>query len=77
MLAYALAKIDQAIAILTDKASPEELRDYQELVYTCCDRVARAARRSPLDQQQISPAEAVVLAKIKAALGLAQPHHTQ
>ncbi|MEM6434968.1 MAG: NAD(P)/FAD-dependent oxidoreductase [Cyanobacteria bacterium P01_D01_bin.115] len=77
MLAYALAKIDQAIAILTEKATPEELRDYQELVYTCCDRVARAARRRPLDQQQISPAEAVVLAKIKAALGLAQPHHPQ
>ncbi|MEM9503903.1 MAG: NAD(P)/FAD-dependent oxidoreductase [Cyanobacteria bacterium P01_E01_bin.43] len=77
VLANALTEIDQAIAILTDKASPKELRDYKELVYTCCDRVARAAGRNPLDQQQISPAEVAVLAKITAALGLAQHHHTQ
>ena len=70
VLAKALAEIDQAIAILTEKATLEELHDYKELVYDCCDRVARAAGRSPLDKQRISPAEAAVLATIKTALKL-------
>lgn len=70
VLEKAIARIRQALAILTEKATPEELRDYKELVYYCCDRVARASGSSLIDQQLISPEEEAVLETIEAALNL-------
>ncbi|MEM8808230.1 MAG: NAD(P)/FAD-dependent oxidoreductase [Cyanobacteria bacterium P01_G01_bin.38] len=70
VLGKAIAKLDQAIAILTAKATPEAVRDYKELVYYCCDRVARAAGGSPLDKGKISSEETAVLGNIKTALDL-------
>ncbi|MBE7385895.1 MAG: NAD(P)/FAD-dependent oxidoreductase [Leptolyngbya sp. SIO1E4] len=68
VLTIALTAINQAIAILREKATPEELRDYKDLIYAGCDRVARAAGDGPLDKRRIDPAEAAVLAEIKTAL---------
>ena len=70
LLAQATAKISQAIALLIAKSTPEELREYKELVYACCDRVAQAAGDRFLDTQRVSLEEEAVLEKIKAALDL-------
>ncbi|MEM6256495.1 MAG: NAD(P)/FAD-dependent oxidoreductase [Cyanobacteria bacterium P01_D01_bin.156] len=60
--------ISQAIALATQKSTPEELYDYKELLYACCDRVARAAGNKLFDNQQVSPEEETVLHGIKIAL---------
>lgn len=69
-IAKAIAKINQAILILTEKATPEELHNYKELVYYCCDRVARASISRPLDNHLISSKEEAVLEEIKTALNI-------
>ena len=70
LLAQAMTQISQAITILKKKATPNELREYKELVYSCCDRVARAAGNGLLSKQRISPEEAAVLEKVKSILNL-------
>ncbi|MEL7313366.1 MAG: NAD(P)/FAD-dependent oxidoreductase [Cyanobacteria bacterium J06559_3] len=68
VLEAAIIKLDQAIAILAAKATPEEMQDYKELVYACCVRVAHVARANPLDGWQISSEETAVLESIKTIL---------
>ncbi|MEL7037925.1 MAG: NAD(P)/FAD-dependent oxidoreductase [Cyanobacteria bacterium J06592_8] len=67
LLAQAIPEIKQAITILTEKATPEELHQYKELTYSCCNRVARIGAR-PLIGDQMAPEEAAVLEKIQNAL---------
>lgn len=66
----AIAKINDALAILTAKATPDEVREYKEFIYACCDRVANAAGSGLFGSgtPKVSPQEAGALAKIKAAL---------
>lgn len=68
ILEQAVTHISQAIALLTEKSTPEELREYKELLYDCCDRVAQAVGSKPFDNQRVSPEEAVVLDKLKTVL---------
>ncbi|MEO1396946.1 MAG: NAD(P)/FAD-dependent oxidoreductase [Cyanobacteria bacterium J06634_5] len=68
LLTKATTEISQAISVLTEKATPKELREYKELVYYCSDRVARTAIPNILDNRLISSREEAVLKRIKKAL---------
>lgn len=70
LLSKAVTEINQAISVLTEKATPKELYEYKELVYCCCDRVARASSSGFLETRLISPKEKAALEKIRAALSL-------
>jgi hypothetical protein len=69
-VATAIAKINDALTILTAKATADEVREYKEFIYACCDRVANAAGSGLFGSRtpKVSPQEADALAKIKAAL---------
>ncbi len=66
----AIAKINEALSILQPKATTDEIREYKEFVYACCDRVANAAGSGLFGSgtPKVSSTEAAALAKIKAAL---------
>jgi hypothetical protein len=66
----AIAKINDALRILAAKATPDEVREYKEFIYACCDRVANAAGSGLFGSgtPKVSPQEADALAKIKAVL---------
>lgn len=68
----AIASIQDALAILNGKATPEEVNDYKQLVYAVADRVANAAGEGLFGSgaQKVSAKEAATLAKLKAALEL-------
>jgi NADH dehydrogenase len=66
-----LEQMGKAIEILTVKSTSEELREYKELIYSCCDRVASAAGSGLLGTgQRISSEEAEVLERVRVALSL-------
>lgn len=68
----AIDKINAALAILEDRATPDQAEEYKEFIYTCADRVANAAGSGLFGagNPKVSPKEAVALEKIKAALKL-------
>jgi hypothetical protein len=68
----AIEKINQALAILTVKATPEEALEYKEFIYACADRVANAAGSGLFGagHPKVSEQEAIALEKLKVALGL-------
>ncbi|MEM6591696.1 MAG: hypothetical protein AAF651_07550, partial [Cyanobacteria bacterium P01_C01_bin.73] len=70
LVADATARINQAIALLAEKSTLVERREYKELLYTCCDRVAQAAGSRFLHKQRISLEEQAVLEQIKITLDL-------
>jgi NADH dehydrogenase FAD-containing subunit len=71
LLHRAIAQIGRAVEILTQKATPEEMGEYKEFIYSCCDRVAKAAGSGLLGTgQRVGAEEAVVLDQVKAALSL-------
>ncbi|MEM6425602.1 MAG: NAD(P)/FAD-dependent oxidoreductase [Cyanobacteria bacterium P01_D01_bin.128] len=70
LVADATARINQAIALLAEKSTLAERREYKELLYTCCQRVAQAAGSRFLHKQRISLEEQAVLEQIKIALDL-------
>lgn len=68
----AITKINEALAVLQAKATPEEAREYKEFVYACAERVANAAGGGLFGsgQPRVSDREAAALNRIKAALSL-------
>lgn len=68
----AINAINEALSTLTSKASPEEIQQYKEFIYSCADRVANAAGEGLFGtgKTKVSQKETVALDKIKAALGL-------
>jgi hypothetical protein len=68
----AVAKIDEALTILDGKATPEEISEYKEFLYSCADRVANAAGSGLFGSgnPKVSEKEEAALAKIKAKLCL-------
>jgi hypothetical protein len=66
----AIAQITEALTLLNAKATADEVREYKEFVYACCDRVANAAGSGLFGSgnPKVSDKEAAALAKIKAAL---------
>lgn len=71
-VATAITKINDALAVLTAKATPEEIQEYKEFIYSCADRVANAAGSGLFGtgSQKVSDKEAGALAQIKATLDL-------
>ncbi len=63
-----LAHIRDAIALLEDKATAEEVEGYRRFVLTLANKVAAAHRE---DGQDVSPAEAGAIREISTALGVA------
>lgn len=68
LLTKAITEIDQAVSVLSEKATPKELREYKKLVYYCSDCVARTSVPAILDNRLISSREEAVLERIKTAL---------
>jgi len=63
-----LAHIRDAVALLENKATAEEVDGYRRFVITLANKVAAAHRE---DGQDVSPAEAGAIGEITAALGAA------
>jgi hypothetical protein len=61
-----LARVRNAVALLSAKASAEEVEDYRRFVLNLADEVAAAHRE---EGQSVSPAEADAIRQIAAALG--------
>lgn len=68
----AIGKINDALAVLSAKATPEDLQQYKEFIYNCADAVAAAAGSGLFGtgSPKVSDREAVALTKLKAALEL-------
>jgi len=64
--ARGLADLRKAVALLEDKATPEEVTDYRQFVLALAGQVAAAHREHG---QAVSPAESAAIADITAALG--------
>ena len=64
-----LAHLRDAIALLQDKATPEEVSDYGRFVVTVAERVAHAHREHGAE---VSDAERAALDEISAAVGSSQ-----
>lgn len=67
--AHGLAQLREAIAVLEQKVTPQEVDDYRRFVLTLADRVASAHREDGVD---VSPPEQAAIAEIEAALGKAE-----
>ena len=63
----ALQRIREAVALVEQKATPEELSDYRRFVLSVANRVAGAKEES--DDKPVSDAEAAAIAEITEALG--------
>jgi len=61
-----LQHVRDAIALLEQKATPEELDDYRRFVVTLANRVAEAHKEHG---ERVSPEEEQAIDEIKAALG--------
>jgi hypothetical protein len=68
----AIAKINEALAVLNGKATDEDIQQYKEFIYSCADVVANAAGSGLFGtgSPKVSDREAAALNKIKATLGL-------
>jgi len=64
----AVDHLQRAVAILADKATPQELADYRSFVSSLCTTVAASHREGDVD---VSPEEAGVISQITAAMGTA------
>jgi hypothetical protein len=68
--AAGLKHLQEAVAILEQKATPDEVDGYRRFVSTLTEKVAHAHRE---DGQEVSPAEQAALDEIAAALGATPP----
>ncbi|MGQ9870480.1 hypothetical protein [Leptodesmis sp.] len=68
----AIEAINSAISLLSTKATPEEVNEFKQFVYTSAEAVANAAGSGLFGSgtQKVSDREAATLAKLKAALGI-------
>lgn len=71
ILESALTLIRQALAILSNKATPAEIQEYKQFIYSCADSVANAAGEGLFGTgKKVSQKEATTLRELKTALGL-------
>jgi hypothetical protein len=63
---HGLQRIREAVALLEQKATPQEVEDYRRFVVSLANRVAGAKTES--DDKPVSDAEAAAIAEISAAL---------
>ena len=64
--ASGIRHLQDAVSLLAQKATPEEVEDYRNFVVALAEKVANAHREDGLD---VSPAEQTALDEIKGALG--------
>jgi hypothetical protein len=64
-----LGHLRDAVALVKDKATPEELEDYRRFVLALANKVAAAHKEGG---QSVSPAEAAAIQQITTALGSAE-----
>lgn len=65
----ALTAVNKAIEVLTGKATPEEISEYKQFIYSCADAVANAAGSGLFGSgTKVSNKEAAALAELKTAL---------
>lgn len=64
--AAGLQHLQDAVGILAQKATPEEVEGYKQFVLTLAEKVAHAHRE---DGQEVSPAEQAALDEIETVLG--------
>jgi hypothetical protein len=69
MREHGLQNIRDAVALVTEKASPSELGDYRLFVVTLAKKVA-AAKKEKGSEDGISAAEAEAITEIEGALGV-------
>ncbi|TVQ46121.1 MAG: hypothetical protein EA365_06460 [Gloeocapsa sp. DLM2.Bin57] len=72
LLDKAIAATTEAITVLDGKATPEEITEYKQFIYSCADAVAEAAGTGLFGSgsPKVSPDEAVALSRLKTFLGL-------
>ena len=68
----AIAAITDAIATLETKATPEEISEYKQFIYSAAEHVASAAGSGLFGtgKTKVSDTEAAVLTKLKVALSV-------
>lgn len=68
----AIAAANAAITVAGSKATPEEIAEFKQFIYSCADAVANAAGSGLFGSggSKVSDKEAAALAKIKAALAI-------
>jgi hypothetical protein len=64
-----LEEIRDAVALVSAKATPEELGDYRQFIVTLAKKVA-AAKKEKGSEDGVSPAEAEAITEIEGALGV-------
>jgi hypothetical protein len=64
---HGLQRIREAVALVEQKATPEELADYRRFIASLAERVAGAKGEG--DGDKVSEAERAAIAEINAALG--------
>lgn len=68
LVTNAVKHLEQAVAIITKKATPQELADYRSFVTSLCGAVAAAHREG---DAAVSSEESAVLDRVNAAMGTA------
>lgn len=68
----AIAAANAALTIVSNKATPEEIAEFKQFIYSCADAVANAAGSGLFGSgsPKVSDKEAAALTKIKAALAI-------
>jgi hypothetical protein len=68
----AIEAVNAAIATTNGKATPEEVQEYKNFIYSCADAVANAAGSGLFGSgnPKVSDKEAAALAKLKTALAI-------
>ncbi|MDY7020902.1 MAG: hypothetical protein SWJ54_05990 [Cyanobacteriota bacterium] len=65
----AITSINNTLNLLQGKATPEEIQQYKNFIYNCCEAVANAAGRGLFGSgQKVTKEEAIALKKFKIAL---------
>jgi hypothetical protein len=72
LLEKAIAAATDAVTLLEGKATPEEVAEYKQFIYSCGEAVAEAAGSGLFGSgnPKVSPEEAVALSRLKTALGV-------
>jgi hypothetical protein len=68
----AITAVNAAVTIVNSKATPEEVQEYKQFIYSCADAVANAAGSGLFGSgsQKVSDKEAAALTKVRAALSV-------
>lgn len=68
----AIASVTAAIEAVNGKATPEEIREFKEFIYSCADAVANAAGSGLFGSgsPKVSTQEAATLTKLKTAIAI-------